>query len=230
MMHNKRNYILMLIMMSVAILPILVKPTHRIADEGQAVDLEKIIPKQFNDWQQLEMVAQIVNPEMSAALREVYAQTLSRTYANAKGERIMLSIAYGKDQSDSVSAHAPEGCYSGQGFAVQSIVQGRLNTTYGDIPVSRLLASKSDRIEPITYWLTTGNKVAYPGWDTKKLKLQYALERSIPDGLLMRVSNVVASSDTQDVNAAYQLQTRFAADLIAGVSPSQRLRLAGLPS
>jgi EpsI family protein len=90
-----------------------------------------------------------------------------------------------------------------------------------------LLARKSNRIEPITYWLTTGKKVGYPGWETKKIKLQYALSGSVPDGLLMRVSSVTASTDRTDIKQAYDLQNRFSNDMLTSVSPSQRVRLTG---
>ena len=226
-MNLKRQYLLMLIMICTSVLAYAARPTHKIADEGQKVNLETIVPAQFNDWRLVNMAAQIVNPETAAALNKIYAQTLSRVYENAKGQRIMLSIAYGKDQSDSVGAHAPEGCYGGQGFAVNSILKGQLNTSYGDIPVLRLLAIKSGRIEPITYWLTTGKKVGYPGWETKKIKLQYALSGSIPDGLLMRVSSLSSSTITSDIDAAYSLQARFAGDLLGTVTPEQRVRLMG---
>lgn len=225
--HSKRHYLLMLIMVCTSLFAYAARPTHRIADEGEQVNLEQLIPQQFNDWRILNLSSQIVNPETAAALDKIYAQTLSRVYENGKGQRIMLSIAYGRDQRDSVGAHAPEGCYSGQGFAVNSILKGQLNTAFGDIPVLRLLARKSDRIEPITYWLTTGKKVGYPGWETKKIKLQYALIGSIPDGLLMRVSSITSSIEETDINQAYALQTRFTNDLLTGVSPSQRLRLTG---
>ena len=225
--YGKRHYLLMLIMICTSVFAYAARPTHKIADEGEQVNLEKLIPAQFNDWQIVNMASQIVNPETAAALDKIYAQTLSRVYENAQGQRIMLSIAYGRDQSDSVGAHAPEGCYSGQGFAVNSILKGQLNTDYGNIPVLRLLAIKSNRIEPITYWLTTGKKVGYPGWETKKIKLQYALSGSIPDGLLMRVSSITSSVTETDIDQAYVLQNRFTNDLLTGVSPTQRLRLTG---
>ena len=173
------------------------------------------------------MATQLVNPEVEAAVNEIYAQTLSRTYVNANGQRIMLSIAYGEDQSDSVGAHLPEGCYGGQGFDVTDIYRGNLKTPYGDIPVSRLLASKSQRIEPITYWLLTGVKVAYSGWETKKAKLHYALRGIIPDGLLVRVSSITDTANSLDVNNAYYLQTRFTQDLLASVSQQARTHLMG---
>ena len=226
-MTKKHHYILMLIMLCTSVLAYAARPTHKIADEAEQVNLEQIIPQQFNEWRIVNMSSQIVNPETAAALNKIYSQTLSRVYENAKGQRVMLSIAYGKDQSDSVSAHMPEGCYSGQGFAVNNVSRHQLNTQFGDIPVLRLLATKSDRIEPITYWLTTGKKVGYPGWETKKIKLQYALNGSIPDGFLMRVSSITSSIDSTNIDNAYALQKSFTADLLAGVLPSQRVRLMG---
>lgn len=231
-MHINRTIInryvaLMLIMICTSVFTYNARPTHRIADDGQKVELENLIPQQFNDWRIVNMAAQIVNPETAAALNKIYAQTLSRVYENTKGQRIMLSIAYGRDQSDSVGAHLPEGCYGGQGFAVNNIEKSQLNTAFGRIPVVRLLASKSDRIEPITYWLTTGKKVGYPGWETKKIKLNYALNGSIPDGLLMRVSSIAPSTTALDIDAAYIIQKTFADDLLATVSPRQRMHLIG---
>ena len=222
-----RYVVLMLIMICTSAFAYTARPTHKIADEGERVDLENLIPQQFNDWHIVNMSAQIVNPETAAALNKIYAQTLSRVYENAKGQRVMLSIAYGRDQSDSVGAHLPEGCYGGQGFAVDSIEKSQLSTSFGRIPVVRLLASKSDRIEPITYWLTTGKKVGYPGWETKKIKMQYALNGSIPDGLLMRVSSIAPSTTALDINAAYIIQKTFADDLLTTVSPQQRIHLIG---
>lgn len=222
-----RYVALMLIMICTSVFAYCARPTHKIADEGDRVDLENLIPQQFNDWRIVNMAAQIVNPETAAALNKIYAQTLSRVYENAKGQRIMLSIAYGRDQSDSVGAHLPEGCYGGQGFAINSIEKSQLTTPFGRIPVMRLLASKSDRIEPITYWLTTGKKVGYPGWETKKIKLKYALNGSIPDGFLMRISSIAQSSTDNDIDASYITQTMFADDLLISVSAQQRVHLIG---
>ncbi len=226
-MKLKTSHILLCLMLLASLLGMSLRPTHRIVDDSEKVKLETMIPKQFNDWRLEDLGAQLVNPQTEAAVNKIYAQTLSRTYVNTKGQKIMLSIAYGEDQSDSVGAHLPEGCYGGQGFDVNNITKGALTTPYGDIPVSRLIATRGERIEPITYWLTTGEKVAYSGWDTKKLKLQYALEGIIPDGLLMRVSNLVSAVDSSEINNAYDLQARFTQDLLSTVSQQQRLHLMG---
>ena len=217
-----KHLLIGLAMFSSAGLAVAMKPTIIFADKYEKIDLERIIPKQFNDWRQEEMVSHLVNPEEQAAISKIYAQTLSRSYINTKGERVMLSIAYGKDQSDSVGVHLPEGCYAGQGFIIQNSIQGFLKTTFGEIPAARLIATKGDRIEPITYWLTVGEKAVYGGWDMKKARLHYAMRGIVPDGLLMRVSSI-----TSDINDGYTLQNRFADDLLATVSPEQRMRLMG---
>ena len=226
-MRLKIHYILLLLMTLASILGMSLRPTHKIINDSEKVELETLIPKQFNDWRLMEMGVQLVNPQTEAAINKIYAQTLSRTYVNDQGQRVMLSIAYGEDQSDSVGVHLPEGCYGGQGFNVTNITLGNLTTLYGNIPVARLLASKSERIEPITYWLTTGEKVAYSGWETKKVKIQYALQGIIPDGLLMRVSSIVDSPADVELNSAYTLQTRFTQDLLASMPQKNRLRLIG---
>ena len=138
----------------------LISPTIKIADTRPAVDLNRVIPLQFGDWEEDKaQVSSVVNPTTEAALKEIYAQTLSRTYVNRSGERIMLSIAYGTDQSDNLSVHFPEGCYVGQGFGVTPTAFEKISTTFGEIPAARLVANMYTRIEPVTYWIVVGDKV-----------------------------------------------------------------------
>lgn len=209
-------------MLGASWLTVAMKPTIILADQNGKMDLGILVPKQFNGWKMEEMTSHLVNPEEQAAVSKIYSQTLSRSYVNDKGEKVMLSIAYGKDQSDSVGVHLPEGCYGGQGFSIQNSINILFKTSFGSIPAARLVATKGDRVEPITYWLTVGDKSVYSGWDLKKLKLQYALKGIVPDGLLMRVSSI-----TPDLNYGYALQTSFTNELLTSLSPSQRLRLMG---
>lgn len=211
-----------LAMLLAAGLAVAMKPTIIYADKYEKLDLNVLIPKQFKDWHLEEMTSHLVNPEEQAAVNKIYSQTLARSYINSKGERVMLSIAYGKDQTDSVGVHLPEGCYGGQGFTIQDSLHGVLKTRFGNIPATRLVAAKGERIEPITYWLAVGNKVVYGGWDMKKARLHYALRGIVPDGLLMRVSSI-----SPNINDAYTLQNRFAENLLETLSPAQRIRLMG---
>lgn len=223
-MSKKVAYAAFLLMLLASISAIALRPTHKLAMEQEKLLLEQVVPKQFLDWKITEMAAPLVNPQTEEAINRIYAQTLSRVYVNSKGDMIMLSIAYGEDQSDAVGAHLPEGCYGGQGFAISQIKRTHISTPYADIPAVRLLATKGNRVEPITYWLRTGGQVAHPDWDTKRLKLSYAFKGFIPDGLLLRVSSL-----TDDADAGYLLQQQFVDALLASLSQEQRLYLIGYP-
>ena len=201
-----------------------VAPTTKLSDTRPAVDLNTAIPLQFGDWEEDKaQVSSVVNPTTEAALKEIYAQTLSRTYVNKNGDRIMLSIAYGTDQSDSLSVHFPEGCYVGQGFGVTPTAFQNMPTAFGEIPSAQLVASLYSRVEPLTYWIVVGDKVVTTSWDMKKVKLAYSLKGLIPDATLMRVSAI-----TPDTEAGYRLQQDFVNEMLKAMTPAQRMHFAGL--
>lgn len=219
-----RNLIIALCMLAASGAAMAIRPSHRIADEGPKVELEKIIPSSFGDWTELpQQPGQIINPQVREKLDRIYTQTLSRTYVNKNGDHIMLSIAYGADQSDAKQLHYPEVCYPAQGFQVVSNVTGVVKTDFGDIRVRRLLTVLGNRSEPLTYWTTVGNRVVLGGKETKLEQLKYGFKGQIPDGLLFRVSSITA-----DVDNGYEVQQGFVAELIHGMSAADRTRLAGL--
>jgi EpsI family protein len=198
------------------------KPTKYIADQGQKVDLETMIPKQFADWKVDETIVPItVSPDVQAKLDTIYNQTLARTYINQKGERIMLSIAYGGDQSDSMQVHKPEVCYPAQGFEILKLVTGMFDTGFGHIPVKRLLATQGNRVEPIIYWITVGDTVAVNSLKWKLAQMKYGLTGKVPDGMIFRVSSL-----GDEVNA-YPVQEDFIRVLLKAISPENRKRLIG---
>lgn len=198
-------------------------PTKKIADQQERIDLEIMIPTEFGDWRVDKSIIPLqVDAETQAMLDKIYNQTLSRTYVNSIGERIMLSVAYGGDQSDNLAVHKPEVCYYAQGFEIMKTYADELLTQYGKLPIKRLLAVKGYRNEPITYWVTVGNKAVLPGIDEKLQQLKYGLTGNVPDGMLVRVSSIDA-----DNTKAYQLQTVFIQDLLFAVNVNERARLIG---
>lgn len=212
-----------LAMIAAAGLSYALTPKIKAADAANKLDLETAIPRQFGEWKIDETIVPLrVSPDVQAALDKVYNQTLSRTYINSKNERVMLSIAYGADQSDNVQVHLPEGCYRGQGFAVGNKAESVMQTLFGQIPVAKLLATKEVRNEPITYWVVVGGQVARDGWEMKRAKLKYALKGEVADGLLVRVSSI-----TPDAEHGYEMQRQFSEALLGAVSPDFRARLIG---
>lgn len=213
-----------LLMVSSAVMAVVLKPDERMAEELPPLSLEAAIPEQFGDWRIDPSIVPVdPSPDVEARLDEIYSQTLARTYVNAEGQHIMLSIAYGADQSgDGNQVHRPEFCYTAQGFQLLSSEIGRLVTDYGSLPVRRLLAKQGPRNEPITYWITIGDKATLPGFRRKLNQLAYGLSGTVPDGMLVRVSSI--STDTE---AAYALQAEFVRDMLASMDTQSRIRTAG---
>lgn len=220
----RKQLLLLVLMLSASGLATALYPRHKIAEQGPKVELESMLPTAFGGWKEMPRSgAQIVNPQQNELINRIYTQTLSRTYVNARGEGIMMTVAYGADQSDGVALHYPENCYPAQGFVLLDKENAQLSTSYGDIPVRHVFARMGSRNEPITYWATLGHKVVRGSMQTKLTQLSYGFQGQIPDGLLFRVSSI----DENQANG-YQLQARFVQDLMAALSPQNRLKLAGL--
>lgn len=217
------SLILGMLMVSSGALTKIVTPTIKVADQWDTINLETMIPAAFGDWQIDKSIVPLqVDPQTQAKLDRIYNQTLARTYVNSLGQRVMLSVAYGGDQSDNLAVHKPEVCYLSQGFAVMKIVAGELLTQYGTLPVKRLLAVQGNRNEPITYWVTVGDKAVLPGFEQKLQQLRYGLTGSVPDGMLVRVSSINPDEDN-----AYRLQAIFIQDMLSTIGTKERVRLAG---
>ena len=218
------SIILGILMVSSGVLTMALTPTQRIADQQEKINLEIMIPAKFGDWQIDKSIVPLqVDAETQAKLDKIYNQTLARTYVNSQNERIMLSVAYGGDQSDNLAVHKPEVCYYVQGFEIMKVLSDELVTQYGKLPIKRLLAVKGNRNEPITYWVTVGDKAVLPGFDQKLQQLRYGLTGNVPDGMLVRISSI-----NNDNNEAYQLQTVFIQNLLLAVNAKERIRLIGI--
>lgn len=198
-------------------------PTVMIADQQAHFLLKDTVPEAFGEWHvDTSLVPLQVSAEMQAKLDTIYGQTLARTYVNGQGERIMLSLAYGGDQSDYMAVHKPEACYAAQGFEVGEVLPVQLATPYGTIPAKHLLATNGVRSEPITYWIRLGDRTVATGLEQKLRRLSYTLTGKVPDGMLVRVSSI--SRDEQD---AYRLQRAFIDAMLGAMPAENRVRLIG---
>jgi EpsI family protein len=200
------------------------KPTKKLSDSMPAVNLEKMIPAQFGEWHTDPVVLeQIISPERKVLLAQLYGQTLTRAYLDSHGTRIMLSIAYGGDQSDEMQVHRPELCYTAQGFQVERDRLDTLPTKFGSLPIKRLFAVQGSRNEPITYWITVGDKaVVLKGVQQKLAQMRYGLTGKVPDGMLVRVSSI-----NRDDKDAYRIQDDFVREMLEAMSKEDRTRIAG---
>ena len=210
-------------MLAASGLTLALNPADKISERLPAIDLATMIPHTFGDWREVENKSvQIVDPQQKEMIDKIYTQTLSRTYVNTDGYRIMLSIAYGDDQRDGMAMHYPEVCYPAQGFVLQDHQTGVLNTASGSIRVTRILASLGQRSEPVTYWTIIGDEVFQGGIQKKLAVMRYGLEGKIPDGMLIRISSI----DVKTANA-YEIQTQFANQMLSELEPNYRKRIDG---
>jgi EpsI family protein len=207
---GSRGRIVTLVLALSVIAATFLAPQHYRADQIDDLRLETLVPERFSGWvhdQRAEIA--VVSPEIKADLQRLYSQSLARTYVNAQGERVMLSIAYGGHQlGNALQAHRPEYCYRAQGFTLLGMEETTLSLVGQSLPVRRLLTRLDDRMEPVTYWMTVGEQLALPGLSRKLAQIRYGLQGEIPDGMLVRVSSL-----DRDSGRAFALQARFIADL-----------------
>lgn len=198
-------------------------PTHKIAD-GWNTDLEAMFPTAFGDWQvDRSMPVILPAPDVQAKLDAIYNQVLARTYVNPHtGDRVMLSVAYGGDQSDGMSVHLPEVCYPAQGFELEGKRSVTLKLDGRDVPAQRLLTRLGSRMEPVTYWMTLGETVAATRTQRKLAQMRYGLQGLVPDGMLVRVSTIDRVPDH-----AFAVQLQFLQSMVGAIPEAQRNRVVG---
>ncbi|MBC7483646.1 MAG: EpsI family protein [Rhizobacter sp.] len=199
-------------------------PRAGVVEMTASLPLETLFPATFKGW---NIDPSIIPLEPSAELRKViqesYDQTLSRTYVNAQGYRVMLSVAYGGRRNQGMDIHRPEVCYPAQGMAVRRDTREILMEFGADrLPLKRMVAGVGSRNEPISYWLVIGRSVASFGYGHRLALLKYGLTGQVPDGMLVRVSSL----DDDEVQAFVE-QDDFLRDMLSAMSPEFRRRLLG---
>ncbi len=197
-------------------------PRNRMSLLGKR-QLETLLPERFGDWHHVPSDA-IVTPESDDSLAaKLYSQSVGRLYQMPSGEGVMMLIAYGDTQSDQLQLHRPEVCYPAFGFNVVGSSPASIKIGHGVIvPGRNLIASSPERTERISYWTRIGESLPQSGSEQRIAKLKIALAGTVPDGVLVRISNVEPDDAT-----AFALNERFAADLLAAMSPTSRPVLIG---
>jgi EpsI family protein len=213
-------------MVAASALAVVMTPRQFMADAHTREKLAQIVPSAFGEWAVDRSIVPVTpSPDLQEALDAAYDETLALTYrSRSSGQRVMLSMAYGRNQHKGMNTHRPEICYPAQGFRlVQGSRPATLQFEQRSFPVTRVVAALGARNEPITYWLLVGDRVTYFGNAQRQVALSYGLRGTIPDGVLVRVSSI----DTDNA-AAFRLHERFIQDLLAAVPPQRLPRLLGM--
>ena len=223
MSRLSKNYLLALAMLAAVFFSVVFKPVEKLADHSGKVDLAKMIPAEFSSWHvDNSTPTQILSPEVEANINRTYDQVLSKTYVNQQGEKMMLTIAYGSAQTQDLKAHRQEVCYRAQGYTIEMLRQENLQILNNVIPVTRMYATQLDRDEPVTYWFTMGNQVVLSRTERFFVQIKYALSGYIPDGFLVRISNL-----SNNPESAFISHKEFLSELVTSASSETVKRLLG---
>ena len=218
-----------LLMLCAALAAYALMPRHSVADDKPDVKLEALLPQAFGDWREDPAWAHLlVDPTLQQKLDVLYTQTLNRAYVGKNGERVMLSIAYGRNQNtESTAAHRPEFCYTAQGWVVTRIGQASVALDKHHIDVVHLDARAGSVRQPISYWVTLNDEASIPGFQRKLKQLKYGLQGLIVDGMLVRVSTQRSAEDSRGLDADFAVQDRFLRDMEQAIPASSRSRFFG---
>lgn len=200
------------------------KPSRYWSDELGHPKYEEILPRSFGNWAEVPGASSVVvNPVQAEELARIYSETVSRTYVNRQtGRAVMLSIAYGRDQSTDTQLHTPEMCYASQGFKIKDRKVVQLDTPWGKMHVAQVNTLMGPRVEPLTYFVRTGDHVTTQGSLARNLaRLGLALRGYKIDGLLVRVSEVTQEPD------AFEFQRAFIVELLQALPQSELRKLIG---
>jgi len=211
------------LLLAAALIPV-VEPHRWLARELPPLRLETAIPGVFGDWRIDRSITPVLpSPDVQAEIDQVYSQVLSRTYVDSAGDRIMLVIAYGEDQLGKTTvAHGPDSCYPAQGFTVSARPMQPVLIDATAFDVSRLVARKSVRNEPITYWTAVGDVTFSSDFERRVTRWKSALNGIIPDGMLVRVSSI----DGNEAHA-FVVHDAFIRGLNAALAREVRPRIFG---
>lgn len=221
-----RHLLMGLAMCLAAAMAVALKPTKKLSDQRAKVNLESMIPQSFGSWQIDPQAVANIKPsaDVQANLDKIYDQILNRTYINKNGDRIMLTITYGSSQSQDLKAHRQEVCYAAQGFQIQAIKHEAARFLQQSVPVTRMFAIKQDRNEPVTYWFTMGDNVVLSRVERLMVQIKYSFAGVIPDGVLVRVSNL-----TPDPEKGFVAHNEFLNEMLPALDKTTLVKLIGSP-
>lgn len=199
--------------------------TPNLIEVVDAPKLEEAVPREFAGWKELPsnlvQVSLATGPD--AELNQPYDQVVMRTYANARGEQVMLSLAWGRKQRQEVKVHRPDLCYAAQGFKVVRITPVTFSRLGEGAPIvqgKHMLTTSGNSFEAVAYWIRIGSLYSESAFETRMHIFKEGLAGRVPDGILVRASQRVNSES--DAGKAFPILEGFLADLVVATPVKAR--------
>lgn len=188
-------------------------------------DLENNIPKEFGEWKlapQLTPQVSLVSDNNSLQ-NQIYDDVLMRTYINKEGAKVMLALAYAKEQRQDVKVHQPDICYPAQGYQMLLSRTASFNISANTSPIvgKNQLYTGASHQEAVSYWIRVGDGAFLSGVQMRlKIIKDGLLHQRFDDGMLVRVSSV--SQSDRDLDKLFKLHEKFLNDLVSSVTGNNR--------
>lgn len=201
-----------------------IKPSRYWADIVGEPHYERLVPTRFGDWEQLpDAGGRVVSPVQEEYLRSLYSEIYAHSFVHKPtGRVLMLSIAYGRDQTNDSQIHTPEACYPSQGFKIEQRQDYEVPTQFGSVKAVRVVTTMgSQRREPLTYFIRVGDAIVRGSKERNTQRLAMAVRGYKVDGMLFRISEMTRNDEP------FALQDRFIQDLLGSVSPEARNQFIG---
>jgi len=200
--------------------------TPHLVEVTDAPSLEDTVPRQFGEWRELPTpYAQVsLSTGDDPNMENPYDQTVMRTYANSKGQQVMLALAWGKRQRQEVKIHRPDLCYVAQGYKIaslQSVTYPNILAPTGEPVIGNHMVAQSSRGgEAVSYWVRIGTLYSEDAFETRFHIFREGLKGRVPDGILVRAS--VRVRDAAEVPTAWPVLDQFLADLANMAPPTTK--------
>lgn len=152
MMPGRRAVFMATAMLGAALVAIALRP-GRLPEPAPTVQLEATLPHRINGWQGYE----VANGTVLSGGRA--GQRLTRQYFNQDGEGVLLSVTLVNEAGDALEARRPEDEIERMGSQLVQVTRDRLRLPGRSVPVTRVMAARGSRYEPMTYWITIGDRV-----------------------------------------------------------------------
>ncbi len=198
------------------------RPRRQIELMGER-KLAEIVPEQFGPWQSV-YDAGLVQPVSEGSLSDqLYDDLLTRRYIHAEtGAQMMLLIAYGRSQTDSLQLHRPEACYPAVGLPIVARQETELVLAGKPIPAVALTAQAPNRTEDIVYWTRMGQDFPQTASAQRSDKLRLAMRGYVADGALIRASQIRTGEEADMRHIA-----DFLTELVQATPPGDQAALVG---
>ena len=229
-MIGRQRSMLMVAAMAVAALAAWQLRPHTAAG-ASAISLAQLVPRRFGEWRELDAPSVAVDPRSQRPgetdPEAPYDDVLMRSYTNARGEVVMLALAYGRHQRQEIKIHRPELCYTSQGYAVLRKSAAFIEVPgLAVVPGARMLVSGPGRSEAVSYWIRIGDSFSDSAWKTRAHIFVEGMQGRVVDGMLVRVSQIVQDAGNAGVGQ-FEVQERFLGELARAMPADARRLLTG---